>query len=397
MKTGRWATLMLAATLLAGCGDFWQPPGGSGGNGPGGGGCTTNCSNTTSGIFYVLNQETSQLATYFMSSGQLLSITAGQTTLAAKPYAIAIAPKDGFLYVSTSSGIYVFTLDPTTGAPTVGDGGGVISDDSATTMKVDSTGSWLLEAGPDQAEAFAIPIDPTTGLEASGGTKQSVAIPAATVNQLAISPDNANVFIALGTGGTVVIPFASTQTNPFGGTTTKIPAANTGGSALSVAVDPENRVFYVGESLGDSAGNAGGLRLFNYASLKTKLTEATGSPYSSGGAAPHAILPDSSGRYTYVANWATPNTSTGNITGFTLSTSGSVYSLTLGTTVTSGIDPVGLAEENTKAYVLAVNQGGGPDLQVFSFDTTTPGKLDSAQTAATGSDPVQAVAIAAAP
>jgi hypothetical protein len=54
-------------------------------------------------------------------------------------------------------------------------------------------------------------------------------------------------------------------------------------------------------------------------------------------------------------------------------------------------------EENTGTYLLAVNSGGTPDLNVFTFDTTTAGKLVSYTTASTGSDPVQPVAVVAVP
>jgi len=44
-----------------------------------------------------------------------------------------------------------------------------------------------------------------------------------------------------------------------------------------------------------------------------------------------------------------------------------------------------------------VNSGGNPDLQAFTFDSTTPGKLNEAFNSATGTDPVVVSAIAAAP
>jgi DNA-binding beta-propeller fold protein YncE len=224
--------------------------------------------------------------------------------------------------------------------------------------------------------------------------EQHAILPAATVQQLAISPDDSNVFIALGAGGTVAIPFNSTNANPFGATLTKIPVKHTSGSALSVAVDPTNRVFYVGETLADTAGSGGGLRVFNYSSLATTLTEVSGSPYTSGGLAPNAILPDSTGTYAYVAN-GQGTTAAGNLAGFTLAASGTTYTLTAGATVAVGTDPVGLAEDSTNTYVLAVSSGGSPDLAAFSFDATTPGTLDSVLTASTGTDPVEAAAIVA--
>jgi hypothetical protein len=43
---------------------------------------------------------------------------------------------------------------------------------------------------------------------------------------------------------------------------------------------------------------------------------------------------------------------------------------------------------------MAAAVGGSPDLTMYSFDITTPGKLDPATSKATGTDPAGAVAIA---
>ena len=56
-----------------------------------------------------------------------------------------------------------------------------------------------------------------------------------------------------------------------------------------------------------------------------------------------------------------------------------------------------LAQDATGNYLLAVDSGGSPDLEAYTFDSTTAGKLDSAFTSTTGTDPVGAIAIAAAP
>jgi len=392
MKIGKWTRLLLAAAPLAmgGCGNFWQNPYTNNNT------CTTNCPTTASGDFYVMNEGTNQIAAYNIASGGTLTAIGGSPyTLSAKPFAVAVAPGGAFLYVATAAGIYLYTIDSTTGELTIGNGGNVLSTDLATTIQVDPSGSWLLESGPTLGEVVAISLDSTTGLVANT-TEQKFALPALTVEQLAISSDGENIFVALGTSGTVIIPFASTNTDPFGDKYIKIPVKSTDGSALSVAVDPQTRLFYVGETLASTGSTPGGLRVFTYASLATTLVEVSGSPYASQGTAPNAILPDSSGDYVYVANGLGAGTA-GNIAGFTVTTSGTTYSLTAGSTVSVGTQPAGLAEDSTNTYVLAVASGGGPDLSAFSFDTTTLGKLDSVLTASTGTDPVDASAVAAVP
>jgi 6-phosphogluconolactonase len=50
--------------------------------------------------------------------------------------------------------------------------------------------------------------------------------------------------------------------------------------------------------------------------------------------------------------------------------------------------------DNSGSYILAAAFGGGPDLAMYSFDTTTPGKLDLVTSAQTGTDPTGASTIA---
>lgn len=386
MKLRKCVRLLLAlAPLLAGCGDFWQAPSGSSGSG-------TTSTTLSSGYFYVINQKTSQIVAYDINSGTLNQI--GAYTLAAAPTAIAIAPGGSFLYVSSIAGIYLYTIG-SGGALTPGNSGGVVSSDPASAIRVDTSGSWLVDAvqGTSGVQLDAIPIT-STGTY-TGGTVaiQQYSVSNATVHQLAISSDNDNVFVAAGEGGTLVVPFTSGNTNPLASTATVIGTANTGGSALSVAVDPSLRLFYVGETLA-SAGTTGGLRVFNYSSLGGTLTQASGSPIASGGLSPNAILPVTSGDYVYVANGTGPS-SAGNIAGFSITSSGSTYTIATSGTVSAGILPYGLAEDSDANFVLAVSEGGSPDLEAYIFDTTTAGQLDSSLTSTTGTDPTQAIAVAA--
>jgi hypothetical protein len=171
-------------------------------------------------------------------------------------------------------------------------------------------------------------------------------------------------------------------------------------------VDPSAtpRLFYIGEvAVTAGTSNTGGVRAFNYSSLSSGTpTEISGSPYASGGLAPYSILPTpystNPGAYIYVANRSVSNSTTGNISGFALTSTGTTYTLTvLTTTAAAGTYPVSLAQDATGNYVLVVDSGGGPDLEAYTFDATTAGKLDSAFNSNTGTDPVGAIAIAAAP
>ena len=350
-------------------------------------------SGNNSGVFYVLNQGTKQVAAYSIVSGTLTAVSGSPYTLSAAPYSIAIAPGGNFLYVGTAGGIFLYTIG-SGGALTLANNNNVISQDIATTMQVDSTSSWLLEAGPNLAELLAIHVNSFTGIPTTS-VEQNTLLPAATVNQLAISPDNARIFVALGSAGTEDVIFAAANTTPFGAAA-NIGVLKSGGAAVSVAVDPKSRLLYIGETAATSGSNTGGLRVFNY----NTLVEATGSPFATGGLAPYAIAPTShgsnSGNYVYVANRTVSGSSTGNIVGFSVNSTGTNLTA-LSTSVSVGITPLSLTQDSSGNYMLVVNSGGSPDLQAFTFDTSTAGKLDSALTSATGTDPVQASAIAAAP
>ncbi len=138
-------------------------------------------------------------------------------------------------------------------------------------------GSWLIDtfsAATGSVQLDAIPINASTGAYTGSGPEPSQAfnVTNASTIQMALSPDGTNLFVALQTGGTIVVPFTSGNSNPLGSQATVIPVVNSSGSAVSVAVDPTNRLFYIGETLAVSA--SGGLRVFSYSSL------GTGSPRS---------------------------------------------------------------------------------------------------------------------
>jgi 6-phosphogluconolactonase len=388
MKIGYWACLTVAVVCLAGCSGFWNalPSTGSGS------GSTT----LTSGDFYVLNVATSQMVGLYVNAGALTALPGSPYTLSAAPIAITVAPNNAFLYVSTLGGIFVYTVNTSTGELTVGNSGQPISSDPATSMQVDSTNTWLVEGVSGTSNLFAIHVNSSTGL-LSSNTEQTVVLPATTFEQVAVSPDDTYVLAAMGSGGTATVAFNPNNANPFG-TVGSIGVKNATGAALSVGFDPivagstAPRLFYIGETVATSGSNTGGLRAFNFSTKQ----EISGSPYAIGGLAPYSILPFSSGDYVYVVSRQTSSGSTGVIAGFSVTSASSAYTLTaLGSTFATGTNPQALIEDNTQAFVFAVDFGGGPDLIGYTLDTTNAGYLDQVISNATGTDPVQAGAMAA--
>lgn len=392
MKTRLWAGLAIALLCLTGCSGFWKalPSSGSGGTGS-----TT----LTSGDIYVLNIATDQLIGTYVNAGTLTGLPGSPYTLSAAPLAITVAPNNAFLYVSTLSGIFVYTVDTSTGQLTLSNNGQPISADAATTLQVDPTNTWLLEGGSGTSVLYAIRVNSSTGLLAvSGESEITAALPSTTVNQVAISPDGSLVLVANGSSGTAFIPFNANNSNPFGTVSKIVPESTSAGASLSVAFDPiltgstTPRVFYVGETVATSGTNTGGLRVFNFSSTK----EITGSPFAIGGLAPYAILPIANGEDVYVVSRQTASGSTGVIAGFSIAdTNGSPALTALGSSFTTGTNPQALVEDSSGQFVFAVDYGGSPDLLGFTFDTTKAGYLDTVISNATGTDPVEAGAIAA--
>ncbi len=355
------------------------------------------CSSTAnaSGDFYILNAGTTpQILGESIASGALSALSGSPWTAESTPYAMALAPSGNYLYVSTIAGVYVYPIN----SGVLGTAVQVSQDVAALAIQVDTSGTWLIEAiqATGGVTLAAVPLSSSSG--GDNGAEQtasySVANAAVQNGKMAISPDDKNIFVALGSGGTVVVPFnasASGGANPFASTGTVVNVPNSDSEALSVAVDPSGSLFYIGETNANSAGNSGALFAYLYSSLGgASLTAASGSPISSGGLAPNAILPTTSG-YVYVANGA-GTSSAGNISSFSVTSSGSSYTIASGSTIAAGTQPYGLAEDSTSSYLLAINSLGNPYFSWYTFDSTTPGKLDAQSTANTGSSPVAIVA-----
>jgi len=405
MKRGKWAKLLfVAAPLLvgfgAGCGDFWQAPPSTTTTT-----CTTNCTTATSGNFYILDAGAAPgIVGDSIVTGVLTALSGSPWTVEGTPYSMAIAPNTGnFLMVSSTSGVFAYPITNGVLGTAV-----LVTSDQAYAVGVDATSSWLIEAIPAAAGTGGVtigatPIDSVTG--APGATAEqtvSFTVPNATVqpNSMAISGDNANIFVALGAGGTIVVPFNANVTagsNPLSTHATTVPVVTSGGSALSVAVDPGTapRLFYIGETLAGTSGATGGMRVFNYSSLgSSALTQVTGSPIASGGLAPNYILPISSGDYVYVANGQGTSVA-GNVTGFTITASTTTpitYSLAADATTSAGVQPLSLAEDSTSTFVLEVGSVGSPYFDSYTFDSTTLGQLDSQITSTTSASSIAVVA-----
>ena len=98
------------------------------------------------------------------------------------------------------------------------------------------------------------------------------------------------------------------------------------------------------------------------------LNEIAVSPFASGGQA-YSVVLDNTGKYAYAAN-----RTNGTIYGYSIGT-GAVLTALGGSPYTSGKLVTSLGMDSSGKYLLAAAFGGSPDLSMYSFDTTTPGKL----------------------
>jgi len=161
----------------------------------------------------------------------------------------------------------------------------------------------------------------------------------------------------------------------------------TGSATVSdnaLAVSPNGSYLFIARS-----GTSSGVAVYTIGSGGT-LTSVTGSPFAAG-TDPFSVVVNAAGTDVYVANQAD-----GTISGFSIGSNG-VLTAVGGSPFSShlGTLPRALAVDNSKNYLLAAANGGGPDLAMYSFDQGTPGALDYSTSTTTGTDPTEPVAIAA--
>jgi 6-phosphogluconolactonase len=355
---------------LSSCGGkFFPPP------------CKTNCNTTSSGNYiYVANSSTavSSVAGFTITSASAVNaLTNSPYTIGLPPNALAITPKNTFLYVgSLSGGIYAYTVDANGTISVANSGSPVATGVSPIAMKVDPTGQWLIAADLSPA-AYVFSINTSTGALTTQGN--ALALDTGTTSNLYITPNGQFVFISLGTGGVDILTFNATS-----GVISKSQILRPTASAnadFGLSSDPNSKYLFVTET------GINSLRVFSINTTGSSiLTELSTSPVSTG-LGPSQVLVTKDGSYVYVTN-----RTDGTISGFTLAANGSLTALS-GSPYTTGSAPVDIAEDNTKTYISVACVGGNPDMQVFKIDTTTPGKLDAFASKTTGTDPTLASAI----
>jgi 6-phosphogluconolactonase len=370
---GRWLTgsMGISALLLAGCGDFFTK------SSSGGGG-------TTVGSYTYVGTQTGVLVGYSVSStGALATLSGSPNQFATAPVvALAVTPSNTVLYAGVAGiGVYGLGINSSTGVTTLINTNALVQDVAPSALTVDPSGKFLLVAGLANGVAavgeYAINSDGT--LSEVTGSPVWITFVAGTdtsnlsVQNIAVAPNSSYVFVTLGQLGVVPMPF-NTSGSLSANTQIIGPKATSGiaNQDLGLAVNSTSSALFVGET------NVG-VRVFTIGT--SSFTEISGSPFAAGGQ-PRSIIFDGTGGYLYAAN-----TTDNSISGYSVLASGALTALSGSPFSSVGTQPFALALDQSKKFLFAADLGGNPDVQLFSFDSTTAGKLDPGATATNAAQP----------
>lgn len=336
---------------------------------------------------YVGNATTSNIAGFSISStaATLTAVTGSPFTLGYVPLSMAVTPANTFLYVGGISGIYLYVIG-SGGVLTAPSTGAIQQVAYATAMTVSPDGNWLLVLDGSTQVIDIYQVNTSTGaLTVMQGAQYNIQSGAVwKPSEITISPGGSLIFAALGTAGDAVFTF-NTSTGVAVSTQYLSPiSTSTGDNAL--AVNPAGTYLFIARS-----GTGGGVAVYSIGT-NGLLSPVSGSPFAAG-TGPSSITIDSTGTYVY-----TGNRGDGTISGYTITAGTTTAGLTLTALADSPYQTGTLVQsigiDSTKKYLLAAAQGGSPDLTMYSFDTASPGKLNTATSVATGTDPTGAYAVA---
>jgi 6-phosphogluconolactonase len=346
---------------------------------------TTGGGGTTSNLVYVANQAANSIGGFAIGTGKLTAVTNSPVATTYKPLTMVVNPANTLLYVGAANGIFVYFIN-SDGSLTTPSTGSQPAGVFATSLAVSPDGQWLIALDGTTQQLDIFQINATTGGLSSVTSPATYSIQSGVwqPSEVQVSPDGTLIFAALGTAGDAVFTF-----NTATGVATSSQSLQTGNAATGdygLAINSKTTYVYIARS-----GTNGGVAVYSIGSGGS-LTPVTGSPFAAGNGTFSVVL-DITGTYVYAAN-----RTDGTVSGYTIVPSTTTAALSLtplsGSPYTSGSVVQALGVDSTGKYLLAVAVNGGPDLTMYSFDITVPGKLDPSTSVATGTDPAGAVALA---
>jgi 6-phosphogluconolactonase (cycloisomerase 2 family) len=359
--------LLAAGVMLTGCGGFFVPPDNGGGGGGG----------TTTARVYVANAATGTVSGYSIGDSKLTAVPNSPVMLGFAPVAAVVSPNNAFLYVASTASISVYAIN-SDGSLTAQNNGVVIS---VASIDISPDGKWLFGLDTIQNTVDQFQIDASSGGLTPTTTPASYDPLTGTItpHMLKVSPGGNLVICALGNGGERVFTFDTTSGALTYSQGLSLNTSGTSDNAL--AIDSTGSYLYVARS-----GTNGGVAVYSIGAGGV-LNSVAGSPFAAG-SRPFSIVLDKTDKYLYVAN-RTDST----ISAYTIG-AGSALTVVSGSPFSSGQQVISLGTEPSGTYLLAGANEGSPDLSMYTFDATTPGKLNLATSVATDTDPAGVVAIA---
>jgi 6-phosphogluconolactonase len=368
---------LCAMFSVSGCAGFFVDT-----NATGTGTCTGTGTGSTAGDFvYVGNASTGTLSGFAVGTGTLTAVPNTPFVLGFSPTALVVNPADTLLYVGGPNLIYVFAIN-SDGSVTALNSSSPVAIASVASMDISPDGQWLFVLDNNGISIEEYQINPSSGtLTQTTGATYGVASGTVVPRSIKVAPDGAYVFAALGTGGDLVFSF-----NELTGALIEsqaLASSSVLSSDNALAVSPSSNYLYIARS-----GSGAGVAVYAVTGGSGALTPVQGSPFAAG-TQPFAIALNSAGTDVYVANRGDST-----ISGYSIGTNGVLAALA-GSPYAAGSAVAGLAADKSGSYMMAIANGGAPDLSLYSFDATTAGKLDLITSTATGTDPTGPYAIAA--
>ncbi len=354
-------TLLSTLLLLSGCSGFFFKPTTSG--------TGTGTGTSASNYVFVANAGANSVAGLGISTtGALASLTGSPITFSTAPQTLAVSRNNQFLWVGTVSQIFGYAIG-SDGTLTVLNSGNAIANAFCVDMQTTPDGKWLmvLDGSGNSVDLFAINTDgtlsPASGI---GFTANGTVVPKA----LRISPTGTYVAAAMGTAGELIFSFDTTA-GAFVQLSQTLPPNLTSDNAI--AIDSTGNYLYTVRS-----GSATGLVVFSVASNGV-LTPTTANVYGTG-SQPYSVVIDNSGKYAYVANRGDST-----ISGYNIGTGAALTAIS-GSPFSSGVAVTALGADSTGNWLLAAAYSGAPDLSLYGFDTSNPGRLYVVSSTSTGTN-----------
>ena len=359
---GGCGSSFFTSTNGAGCTSFFHD-----------GSCTSSGGGGTSANNYafIVNGVASNVTGLGISSAGALAALSGSPIAisTSAPTAAVVTRNNGFLYIGNASEIFGYSIS-SAGALTALNSGSALVNANVTDMQVTPDGNWLLVLDGSGQGVDLFSINNTTGaLTAQQGIGFTLPNTGTVPYHLSINPSGTAVAAAMGVGGQIVWSFNSSN-----GAFTQLsttPAVNSLTADRGLTWDPTGKYLFLTRT-----GSAQGLVVESVAG-NGALTPTTTSVYGTGNT-PTSVAVNSAGTYVYVTNQADST-----ITGYSIGTNEALTPIA-GSPFSSGIGATSIGIDSSGKWVLVAAAGGSPDLTLYGFDSTNPGRLYVVSSTSTG-------------